>query len=67
MGVSRPTRVTGYKSGLKAAGSEFVYGIYDGFSGLVVQPYTGARDNGTVGFVKGVGMGFGGFVLKDLG
>ena len=54
------------KSGLKAAGEEFVFGIYDGFSGLVVQPYTGARDNGPIGFVKGVGMGIGGFVLKDL-
>jgi len=54
------------KSGLKAAGEEFVFGIYDGFSGLVVQPYTGARDNGPIGFVKGVGMGLTGFVLKDL-
>lgn len=31
-----------------------------------MQPYTGARDNGAVGFVKGVGMGLTGFVLKDL-
>jgi len=54
------------KSGLKAAGEEFVFGIYDGVSGLVVQPYTGARDNGPFGFVKGVGMGLTGFVLKDL-
>lgn len=54
------------KSGLKAAGSELVFGIYDGFSGLVVQPYTGARDGGAIGFCKGVGMGLTGFVLKDL-
>lgn len=32
----------------------------------MVQPYTGARDNGAIGFVKGVGMGLTGFVLKDL-
>ncbi|KAF4617008.1 hypothetical protein G7Y89_g15141 [Cudoniella acicularis] len=64
--VRRPTRITGIKSGLKAAGEEFVFGIYDGFSGLVVQPYTGARDSGPFGFVKGVGMGLTGFVLKDL-
>lgn len=31
-----------------------------------MQPYTVARDNGPVGFVKGVGMGLTGFVLKDL-
>lgn len=54
------------KSGLKAAGEEFRYGIYDGVTGVVVQPYRGARDNGPIGFVKGVGMGLTGFVLKDL-
>jgi hypothetical protein len=54
---NRPTRITGYKSGLKAAGQECVFGIYDGVTGLVVQPYTGARD---------YGMGLTGFVLKDL-
>ncbi|KAH7397749.1 hypothetical protein BKA64DRAFT_623727 [Cadophora sp. MPI-SDFR-AT-0126] len=64
--VRRPTRITGFKSGLKAAGQEFTFGIYDGVTGLVTQPYTGARDNGPVGFVKGLGMGLTGFVLKDL-
>lgn len=54
------------KSGLKASGKEFVFGIYDGVTGLAVQPYIGARDNGPVGCVKGVGMGLTGFVLKSL-
>jgi len=54
------------KSGLKAACEEFVYGIYDGCSGLVMQPYNGARANGALGLVKGVGMGLTGFVLKNL-
>lgn len=64
--VRRPIRITGMHSGLKAAGEEFVFGIYDGVTGLVIQPYTGARDGGAIGFVKGVGMGLTGFVLKDL-
>jgi hypothetical protein len=64
--VRKPTRITGMKSGLKAAGEEFVFGIYDGVTGLAVQPYTGARDHGAIGFIKGVGMGLTGFVLKDL-
>lgn len=64
--IHRPARITGMRSGLKAAGKEFVFGVYDGVTGLVVQPYTGARDAGPVGFVKGVGMGLTGFVLKDL-
>ncbi|QSZ35887.1 hypothetical protein DSL72_007009 [Monilinia vaccinii-corymbosi] len=64
--VRRPSRITGIKSGLMAAGEEFIFGIYDGVTGLVVQPYTGARDQGALGFIKGVGMGLTGFVLKDI-
>lgn len=64
--VRRPTRVTGIKSGLRAAGHEFVYGIYDGWTGLVRLPVRGAREDGVRGFVKGVGMGVTGFVLKDI-
>ncbi|KAK4443948.1 sterol 3-beta-glucosyltransferase [Podospora aff. communis PSN243] len=64
--VRRPIRVTGIKSGLHAAGHEFVYGIYDGWTGLVRLPVRGARDGGLRGFVTGVGMGVTGFVLKDI-
>ena len=64
--VRTPPRISGFHSGLRAAGSEFAFGIYDGVSGLVLQPYRGARKNGALGFVQGVGKGIGGFVLKDL-
>lgn len=64
--VRTPPRVSGIQSGLRAAGSEFTYGIYDGVTGLFLQPYHGARENGALGFVQGVGKGIGGFVLKDL-
>ena len=64
--VRRPTRISGYRSGLRAAGEEFAFGVYDGVTGLVMQPYRGAKDGGAVGFVQGVGKGIGGFVLKDL-
>ncbi|KAK0621464.1 hypothetical protein B0T17DRAFT_641340 [Bombardia bombarda] len=64
--VRRPTRVTGIKSGLRAAGHEFVFGIYDGWTGVVRLPVRGARDGGLRGFVTGVGMGLTGFVLKDI-
>lgn len=64
--VRRPTRITGIQSGLKAAGEEFVFGIYDGFTGVVTLPYRGARDSGVVGLGKGVGMGLTGFVLKNI-
>lgn len=64
--VRTPVRVSGIQSGLKAAGSEFIFGIYDGVTGLWLQPYRGAKENGAVGFIQGVGKGFGGFILKDL-
>lgn len=64
--VRTPPRISGIKSGLRAAGSEFTYGVYDGVTGLVMQPYKGARENGALGLVQGIGKGFGGFVLKDL-
>lgn len=64
--VRRPTRVTGIRSGLRAARHEFAYGIYDGWTGVVRLPVRGARDDGVRGFVSGVGMGLTGFVLKDI-
>jgi UDP:flavonoid glycosyltransferase YjiC (YdhE family) len=64
--VRRPPRVTGIHSGLRAAGHEFAYGIYDGWTGVVRLPYRGAKQNGVKGFAKGVGMGLTGFVLKDI-
>ena len=64
--VRRPTRVTGMRSGLRAAKHEFVYGIYDGWTGVVRLPVRGAREGGVGGFVRGVGMGLTGFVLKDI-
>jgi hypothetical protein len=65
--VRAPPRVTGMKSGLKAAGSEFGLGVYDGVTGLVRLPVRGAKTDGAKGFAKGVGMGFTGFILKDIG
>jgi UDP:flavonoid glycosyltransferase YjiC (YdhE family) len=64
--VRRPPRVTGLHSGLRAAGREFAYGVYDGWTGVVRLPVRGARAEGVKGFVKGVGMGVTGFVLKDI-
>ncbi|KAH6653882.1 hypothetical protein BKA67DRAFT_535229 [Truncatella angustata] len=64
--VRKPVRITGIKSGFKAAGSEFTYGIYDGVTGLVRLPVKGAKERGVPGAVAGVAMGIGGFVLKDI-
>ena len=59
------TRVTGFHSGLKAAGKEFSFGIFDGITGVVTQPIRGAKQDGAVGALKGLGRGFSGLVLKS--
>ncbi|TKA33339.1 hypothetical protein B0A50_00892 [Salinomyces thailandicus] len=62
--VRKADQVTDFRSGLKAATKEFGYGMYDGISGLVTQPMRGAAKEGPAGFVKGIGKGIGGIVLK---
>lgn len=59
--------VTGFQSGLKAAGMDFAHGIYDGVTGVVTQPINGAKEGGVAGFVAGVGKGLGGLILKPTG
>ncbi|RDA93317.1 hypothetical protein CP533_2032 [Ophiocordyceps camponoti-saundersi (nom. inval.)] len=64
--VRKPTRITGFCSGMTASRREFVYGFYDGFTGVVTQPVYGAKTDGAIGFVKGVGKGLGGLVVKPV-
>ncbi|RMZ66476.1 glycosyltransferase family 28 domain-containing [Pyrenophora seminiperda CCB06] len=64
--VRRPPRVTGFHSGTRAGRDELVYGVKDGVTGLFTQPYNGAKNNGLVGAIRGIGFGIGGFVLKDI-
>ena len=61
--VRRPNRITGWHSGLRAAGKEVTLGLYDTVTGFVVKPYRGAKTSGAVGFAKGVGMATGGVVF----
>ncbi|CAI6029573.1 hypothetical protein V2G26_010325 [Clonostachys chloroleuca] len=64
--VRRRDEITGVKSGFKTAGTEFVLGIWDAFSGIVVRPYNGAKTEGAKGFGKGMYHGVKG-VLSNLG
>jgi UDP:flavonoid glycosyltransferase YjiC (YdhE family) len=57
-------QVKGFKSSMQAMGKEFGYGMYDGVTGLVTQPWKGAQKEGATGFLKGIGKGIGGFVSK---
>ncbi|KAJ1325414.1 sterol 3beta-glucosyltransferase [Microdochium nivale] len=53
----RRGEVTGLRSGLKVSGKEFGVGVFDAVTGLVVQPYKGARRAGVKGFGVGVVQG----------
>ena len=69
--VRKPVRITGFKSGCVAARKEFAYGIYDGWTGLVTQPYGDWKDGETVpakfaGLGVGFGKGLGGLVVKTV-
>ncbi|KAK0123702.1 hypothetical protein ONS95_008712 [Cadophora gregata] len=57
-------QVTDLKSGAQAAGKEFAFGMYDGVTGLVTQPWRGAQKEGVTGFAKGLGKGIGGIIFK---
>ena len=59
-----PCPITGFRSGLHAAGVEFVYGISDGVCGLVRLPRRGMEFGDRMGFASGLGKGLGGLVLK---
>ena len=65
--VRQTEKITDLQSGLKVAGKEFGFGLYDGISGLITQPVDGARKEGVAGFLKGFGKGIAGVVIKPQG
>lgn len=58
-------RVTGIASGAAMAGKTFAWGMIDGFGDLFIQPYKGARKEGALGAVKGIGKGVISFTAKN--
>lgn len=57
--------VTDVKSGAAVAGKTFAWGMIDGVSDLFVQPYKGARKEGALGAIKGVGKGVANLTTKS--
>ena len=62
--VRHTDKIIDFKTGMTAAGKEFGYGWYDGISGLVTQPFNGAKNHGVKGFLEGIGKGVSGLILK---
>lgn len=52
--------------GIGQGAFEFSKGLFDGITGLVVQPITGAQKEGAAGFFKGMGKGAAGLVVKPV-
>ncbi|OQD89592.1 hypothetical protein PENANT_c002G04470 [Penicillium antarcticum] len=46
--------------------TEFIFGIYDGISGLITQPRSGLKKAGAKGLIGGVEKGAAGVMLKPL-
>ncbi|KAF2203330.1 UDP-Glycosyltransferase/glycogen phosphorylase [Delitschia confertaspora ATCC 74209] len=65
--VRQVDKVTGFQSGVKTAAKELGLGFYEGITGLVMDPVRGAKKEGGVGFVKGVGKGIAGVPLRVMG
>jgi len=55
--VRQVDKVTDFQSGMRTAAKQFGFGLYDGITGIVTDPYKGAKKEGGIGFVKGVGRG----------
>ncbi|KAF7369031.1 Glycosyltransferase family 1 protein [Mycena venus] len=49
--------VKDWKSGMLVAGKTFAYAFPEGLADFVVQPYKGAKEDGALGLVKGLGKG----------
>jgi hypothetical protein len=58
-------KVTGVRSGAVVAGKTFAWGFIDGLSDVMMQPYLGARKDGTLGAVKGLGKGVASLATKS--
>ncbi|XP_063952525.1 intermembrane lipid transfer protein VPS13A-like isoform X3 [Lytechinus pictus] len=56
-----------FQEGLARGGKGLVMGFYEGVSGVVKNPFEGAKKEGAKGFFKGVGKGLAGVVAKPTG
>ena len=55
---------SGALEGLRGGGDLVVKGFTSGLSGLFCQPFEGAQSSGAGGFVKGLGLGVAGAIVK---
>lgn len=54
-------------TGLGYGGYAILKGVFDGVTGIVVEPIKGGNSDGAVGVAKGIGRGLLGVVAKPIG
>ncbi|CDW52391.1 Vacuolar protein sorting associated protein 13A [Trichuris trichiura] len=59
----RPADLT---SGIARGGTGAIMGVVDGVTGVFVKPIEGAREEGAIGFAKGLGKGLIGMVTRPV-
>ncbi|KAI5830741.1 hypothetical protein K523DRAFT_17025 [Schizophyllum commune Tattone D] len=64
--VRHQKKITGIGSGVKEGGKALFWGVTDGISGLVLEPYEGAKKDGTVGALKGAARSVANLYMKPL-
>ncbi|KAH7150277.1 hypothetical protein B0J13DRAFT_549849 [Dactylonectria estremocensis] len=62
--VSSHEPVTDVKDGCVVAAKNFGVGFYEGITGIVTKPMEGAKKEGAVGLLKGIGKGSMGLITK---
>lgn len=55
------------QEGLARSGKGLVMGVFDGVTGVITKPITGAKEDGVGGFFKGIGKGAVGLITKPTG
>ncbi|KAG8957044.1 hypothetical protein FRC00_004551 [Tulasnella sp. 408] len=55
--IRRVGKIHDWKSGFMEGGKSFLYGWYDGITGLVTEPIKGHEQEGMLGALKGTGRG----------
>lgn len=63
----RPQKnVTGFGTGLIEGGKALFWGVSDGVTGLITEPYRGAKEDGAIGAVKGTARSLGNLHIKPF-
>ncbi|KAF8596221.1 glycosyltransferase family 1 protein [Ceratobasidium sp. AG-I] len=65
-GVRVHGKVTDFESGVTEGAKGFFFGVYDGFTGLVMEPVRGYKEHGVGGALMGVGKGTLNSIAKPL-